>query len=93
MQTDTAATPALFGREEFIPQRIEAGQCVTCVGFADRAILHPRRLPRSGHNLWLAEYCPQLGDNGGLDLACRNATDRARPGAVLQHRLADVIAV
>jgi len=44
-------------------------------------------------DLRLAEEDAQLVDDGGLDLARGDAADRAGAGAVLQHCLADVVAV
>ena len=83
----------LLGGEELVPERIERLESVTDIGLDDVAVVRARRLPGAGHDFGLAEHGAELVDDGGLDLARRHAADRARPGAVLQHRLADVVAV
>ena len=83
----------LLGGEEFVPQRVELLQGRAGVGLGDVVGMRARRLPRARHDLGLAEHGAELVDDGGLDLARRHAADRARSGAMLQHRLADVVAV
>ena len=63
------------------------------VGLGDVVGVGARRLPCPRHDLRLAEHRPQLVDDGRLDLARRHPAHRARSCAVLQHGLADVVAV
>src|SRR5690606_13417092 len=55
--------------------------------------LRLRGLPRPRHDLRLAEHDAELVDDGRLDLTGRDAADRAGSSPVLQHGLADIIAV
>ena len=63
------------------------------VGLGDVVGVAACRLPCPRHDLGLAEHGAELVDDGGLDLARGHAADRAGSGAVLQHRLADIVAV
>jgi len=83
----------LFRREQFIPQRIELLDGCSSVGLGDPVAPRTRCLPCARDNLRLAEDGTQLVDDGGFNLASRHAADGTRPGAVLQNRLAEIVAV
>ncbi len=83
----------LLGGEEFVPQRVELLECRAGVGFGDAVGVGTRRLPGSRNNLRLPKHGAKLVDDGDLNLACGHATNRTRPSSMLQHRLADIVAV
>lgn len=83
----------LFSREEFVPERVYLEERLTDLRLGEARLTALRGPPRARDDLWLAEHRPELVDDGGLDLTGRYTADRASPGAMLQHRLADVIAV
>lgn len=83
----------LLGREEFVPQSVELLQGPASVDFGNVLRLVARRLPPARSDLRLAEHGAQLVDDGGFNLARRHAADRARSGAMLLHRLADIVPV
>ena len=83
----------LLGRKEFLPQRIELVQRGAGISLGDVVGMDASTLPRPGHDLGLAEHGAQLVDDGRLKLTRGHAADRARPSAMLQHRLADIVAV
>ena len=83
----------LLGREQFVPQRIEFHQGVPDFALGDAAVLFPARFPGGDDDLRRAKQAAELIDHRGLDLGGRQASDRASTPALLQDRLADIVAV
>jgi hypothetical protein len=85
--------PRLLGREQLLPQWIKLLQCLARLGLGQVGGVGLRGAPRADHHLRLLEERPHLVHHRGLDLARRDAPDRAVVVGALQHGLAHIIGV
>ena len=83
----------LLGREEFVPESIELDERVAHLGLADVAVVFARCRPGLHDHLGRAQQDANLVDDGSLDLAGRQPSDRAGFRSELLHAGGDVVAV
>jgi len=88
-----SADACLLGGEDLVPDMIEMLHGTASDGFGYVVGLRTRGLPGARDDSRLTEHGAELVEDGGLDPARGHAADRARPGAMLEDGLADVVAV
>jgi hypothetical protein len=83
----------LLGREELLPERIEADQSLPDLAFRNTAVMLTSSPPGADDDLGRREELTHLRHHHGLNLPRRDAADRAGVAPLLQDGGRDVVAV